>query len=247
VRVCADVSLLLLVIVGFICPFVEFARLFVLRCSRLHSQPASSSAVATGAPADSSTSATADATAAAGNGDDEDDDSPAPLHHRALSSAHLFALSAAACWMVLTISFVLSAQGAHVRTSEEEGQERSACPVPRESGGSGAYEAEEAMLRAEHDGSGVIGRGLHGLASTDAGCAAFWAQVHSAHQLLSFFLAALATASAWTLRFCPLSLRLPLFSALCLALIKGVYPAGAAAGGQPFLPACVVVATRCMQ
>jgi hypothetical protein len=68
------------------------------------------------------------------------------------------------------ISFVLSTQGAHVRTSEEERQERCACPVPR---GSGAYEAEEAMLRAGYDGGGAAGRGLYGPATADASCAGF--------------------------------------------------------------------------
>jgi len=237
VRSCADISMLLLVITGLVCPAVEFARVLVLQCTRLHSAPTSSTPAATAAASapskdkKKSTAIPPASAAAAAPAEQSEQSVDPPLYQRVVHLANLFLLSAGACWLLLTFSFAVSSSSASVHDGSDSfsSLSASACPVPWGMGGSGVYGVEEALLRS--------------FAGGGRGCPAQWLQVRTAHTMLALVCAVLATASAVMLRPVPLSLRLPLFTALCLSLVKGVLPMS---GAPPALLACVVVAMRCM-
>lgn len=229
-RSCPDLSLLCLIYAGILWPLVEFARLLIVRCSKLHAKQhdhAAPTAVQGAGPGSKTSAANAHSHAADHSDDCDDCDSADDgAHGSAFDSdsvsllARVVACSwmAAACmlvtWLLSIAALVWAHEAAMVRPADE-----SACPAPVGSGGSGAFEREAALLQP---------RG-----SND--CALQWSHVQNALMLQYGSCGLLAALFGFAWSPLPSALRLQLLVPLCVALWKG-----------SVMPACIVVATRCI-
>ncbi len=260
-RSCADISLILLLCSGIARPVVQFGREAVEGCSRLHSKYTTLKTVATpsdtkqqkqqrtkAASAPAAVAAAAAPSCAESDCDECDDDEHNPsspqslsLHMRFFPALHMLLLCSLAAWITLAGSVVWARGGGWSSSSASDAAAaggnmpvlepaESACPVPRLAGGiAGAYEREEFLLRSNGASAPA------GSANAQIGCAAQWNQMHQSFLVLSSVVGILCAVSLHTLRVLPLQLRLPLFVSLCLAVWKG-----------SILPACTVVASRCL-
>jgi len=155
-RLCADVSLMLLLATGIAWPAVQFVTEAVQTCTSLHTvgqatqvpPPCTATAAAAPTSARKAAAASSVASSAATTCEepecehcDEDDDhsaaSAAPLSLRLLPALHLSLLCFAACWLAFAGS-LLWARGASSPADGRPGEhipllppEESACPVPR--------------------------------------------------------------------------------------------------------------------